>query len=269
MLENLSLVDFVELLEVAGGTQDPTAWLHFPSAWLDLLMESRFRFLVEHLRSDENARRGDNQDPDDPMVKLTESFQPELAKRAKAKFLNVLSIAGGMFSHALHLKRRERRVGRTNVPMLEPGQVLYPFLYTAFSPMNQFVPDARELLPIWFVNEHGRLQRKPEDDPSELLMERLFKLFENTDPARIRRCAYPKCNRVFFAKRPDSLCCSRRCNNNRLQREWYEKEIERIRQVSSLYQNGVTDLDGISKKLGITKGKTRGYLSRAKKELRK
>jgi hypothetical protein len=97
-------------------------------------------------------------------------------------------------------------------------------------------------------------------------VERFLRLLDVADPARIRECAFEKCRRVFYAKRVDQLCCSRRCNNNRLQREWYKNEGELAEHVWTLCQLGKTDLAQISKDLGITKKKARGYLMRAKRE---
>lgn len=204
-LETFSLGDFVELLEAAGmmptGAERvitaeelataPT--IEMDSACVDRLTESRFRFLVDHLR------------PSD----TTNGLLDRLAVAGLGAFLH---IARGLFFHLLNLKRREIRVGRTeNVPIAERAQDLF----TCFTV---------SVTAAWLVPPNGRLTRQAfpaERDPTRQLVERLLKVLDGADPARIRRCGFKNCQKVFYAKRADQLCCSRRCNNNRLQREWY------------------------------------------------
>jgi hypothetical protein len=204
-LETFSLGDFVELLEAAGMmptgaervvTAEELATapaIEMDFACVDRLRESRFRFLVDHLR------------PSDTTTGLLDRF-------AVAGLLQFLHSAHSLFFDLLNLKRREIRVGRTeNVPIAERAQDLFTCFTVA-------VPAA------WLVPPNGRLTRQPfpaERDPTRRLVERLLKVLDGADPARIRRCAFKNCQRVFYAKRADQLCCSRRCNNNRLQREWY------------------------------------------------
>ncbi len=206
-LENFSLGDFAELVETAGmmptGAERvmtaeelaATPVIEMDPACVDRLKESRFRFLVEHLR------------PNDPMSGLLD----RLAEGGLRAFLHV---ARNLFFHLLNLKRREIRVGRTeNVPIAERAQDLFTCFTIA-------VPAA------WLVPPNGRLTRQPfpaERDPTRRLVERLLKVLDGEDPARIRRCAFKNCQKVFYAKRVDQLCCSGRCNNNRLQRDWYRK----------------------------------------------
>jgi hypothetical protein len=80
------------------------------------------------------------------------------------------------------------------------------------------------IAPHIFKTDGGRLvQISHTLDPTLQLLDRLLELLEGVDTSRFRRCAFEKCRQVFYAKRVDQLCCSRRCNNNRLQREWYQK----------------------------------------------
>lgn len=60
-------------------------------------------------------------------------------------------------------------------------------------------------------------------NPVPALFQRLVSLLGDADAARLRRCAFEGCKRVFYAKRKDSMCCTARCNNCRLQREWYQR----------------------------------------------
>jgi hypothetical protein len=204
-LETFSLPDFVDLLEVAGmmPTGDEkvlspeevaTTPLQFDWASLDRLRQSRFRFLMDHLR------------PNDPKFAPTDVH-------AMAGLITFLHVLHSLFFHVLALKRHETESGQSLVPVADYGQSLF----TAFT----------LTMPIaWSVSERGRLVRRPfpaERDTTHRLVERLLKVFEGADPARIRRCAFAKCGRVFYAKRIDQLCCSRRCNNNRIQREWYKE----------------------------------------------
>jgi hypothetical protein len=92
-------------------------------------------------------------------------------------------------------------------------------LLTAFLPMCAFV-----------LGPGGQLNREPLDrllDAANLapaLFERLRELLKRVDDVgRFRRCAFTKCGGAFYAKYSTSLCCSRRHNNGRLQREWYKK----------------------------------------------
>jgi hypothetical protein len=134
-------------------------------------------------------------------------------------------------------------------------------LLTAFLPMCAFV-----------LGPGGQLNREPLDrllDAANLapaLFERLRELLKDADVDRFRRCAFTKCGRAFYAKYSNSLCCSRRHNNDRLQREWYAREGRAAEQVWNLYQQGMTDVVQISKELGITKQKARAYLARAKRK---
>jgi hypothetical protein len=52
-------------------------------------------------------------------------------------------------------------------------------------------------------------------DPSEGLLKRLFTLLDGADPALIRKCSLEECDKIFYAKRLDQLCCSRACNCQR------------------------------------------------------
>lgn len=80
-------------------------------------------------------------------------------------------------------------------------------------------------LPIAEI-EGGRLAvawSAMQANPVPALFSRLASLLDGADAVRIRRCAFEKCRRVFYARRQDSMCCSARCNNCRLQREWYQR----------------------------------------------
>jgi hypothetical protein len=202
-LETFSLGDFVELLEAAGmmptgsekvlsAEEIAAGPIEMDFACVGRLGGSQFRFLVEHLR------------PDDPTSGRLDQF-------ALAGLLSFLYAARSLFYHLLNLKRREARVGRTNVPTADPAQNL-------FASFTMSVP------ATWSVTLNGKLipQPFPERDPTWRLVQRLLKELDGADPARVRRCAFEGCGRVFYAKRKDSICCSARCNNNRLQREWYQ-----------------------------------------------
>jgi hypothetical protein len=76
------------------------------------------------------------------------------------------------------------------------------------------------------VDEDGLLRRTTgfaELNIVPALAGRLMELLDGADPDRFRRCASKKCQGVFYARRIDQLCCSRRCNNNRLQQKWYQQ----------------------------------------------
>jgi hypothetical protein len=216
-LETFSLGDFVELLEAAelmptGRERVLTAeeLLTTPiptdSECIAKIRKSRFCFLVEHLYSGEclirDLRRKEKGD----------DVIAHLYGTAVAGLINFLMITRALFYHILELKRGENRVGRSHVPTAETGQELYAY-YIRVEPV------------AWRVDSDGRLASQPfrEIDPSRALVERLLKLLSGSDPARIRRCAFVNCGKVFYAQRIDQLCCSRRCNNNRLQREWYQE----------------------------------------------
>jgi len=126
--------------------------------------------------------------------------------------INFLTMTHDLFYHVLALKRGEGYVGRSKVPIAEPNQPLYTYF-------------VRREPAAWYVDSDGRLASQPsrEIDPSRGLVERLLTLLNRADPARIRQCAFRNCGKCFYAKRIDQVCCSRRCNNNRLQLEWYEK----------------------------------------------
>jgi hypothetical protein len=216
-LETFSLGDFVELLEIAGlmptgneavltAKELVTTPIQTDSECIDRLRKSRFGFLVEHLYSGEqlirDASRKEN--PNDPVRSLHSS--------AVAGLINFLLMTRSLFFHILNLKCRGDRLGRSKVPIAEPGQDVYAY-YIRTEPV------------AWCVDSEGRLASRQfrEVDPSRALVERLLELLDRADPGRMRRCAFGKCGRAFYAKRLDQLCCSSRCNNNRLQREWYEE----------------------------------------------
>lgn len=227
-LEAFSLGDFIELLEAAGMTPiTPPTGMTPPGSFatlleaagpmaqvlaadapatdrgcVDRLMESRFRFLVEHLR------------PDHPLTSFIGFLDSQLNGLAEAELLSFLRAARSLFVDVLGLKRREARRNRTNVPVAEAGQRL-------FTSFTMALPAA------WSVDSNGRLARQKfpvpvERDLASRLAERLLKVLDGADPALFRRCAFSRCGRFFYARRVDQLCCSRKCNNGRLQREWYK-----------------------------------------------
>jgi len=217
-LETLSLADFAELLEAAGlmppgndkvlsGKEVATAPIETEQACLDRLRNSRFGFLVEHFYTGDRLIRDVQLElnPNDPN-RVQDSF-------AIAGLLSFLHMACGLFFHILAVKREETNVGLVRAPRAEPGQ----HLFAAFT---------SRLSAAWSVGQSGRLERRPTLGQVNLagpLVERLLKVIDGADPARIRRCAFKNCQKVFYAKRVDQLCCSRRCNNNRLQRQWYDE----------------------------------------------
>ena len=218
-LEKFSLGDFVELVEAAGmmptGTERVMSVEEVASApievdltFVDRLRGSRFRFLVEHLFS------GDRQTYVERLKENPNDLAGLLDSNAVGGMFNFLEMTRSLFLHLLRLRRREVRARRTEIPFAEPGQ-------RAFTCFTMGVPDA------WLVTNDGRLERRPfpaERDPTRQLVERLLKVLNGADPARFRRCAFEKCQRIFYAKSVNRLCCSSRpCNNNRLQRKWYVK----------------------------------------------
>ena len=216
-LETFSLEDFVELLEAAGSMptgnekvltveESATAPIQNDVGCIDRIRKSRFRFLVEHLYSGEQLIR------DLPLKENLNDALRLLHVSAVDGLINFLTMTHDLFYHVLALKRGEGYVGRSKVPIAEPNQDLYTYF-------------VRREPAAWSVDSDGRLasQRFPEIDPSRGLVERLLELLNRADPARIRQCAFRNCGKCFYAKRIDQVCCSRRCNNNRLQLEWYEK----------------------------------------------
>lgn len=182
-----------------------TAPIEFDSTFIDRLRESRFRFLVEHLFSGDRPTYGERlkENPND--------LAGLLDNNAVGGMFNFLEMTRSLFFHFLGLRRQEVSVRRTEIPVAESEQ-------RAFTCFTMGVPAA------WLVSNDGRLEPQPfpaERDPTRQLVERLLKVLNGADPARFRRCAFEKCQRVFYARRADQLCCSGRCNNNRLQRKWY------------------------------------------------
>ncbi|MGO9057297.1 MAG: hypothetical protein ACLQU2_07915 [Candidatus Binataceae bacterium] len=271
-LGSFSLADFAELLEAAGKmpTGDDLRFHDDPSAAgaapmqtaainrlailapsigltrpeqpdveaMRRLRRSRFRFLIEHLQPEDR----------DPIL------EDEKILADVSGFLNMLRT---LFFNLATLKRVPGKEAQTGIPRADPGQQVFAaFSYTV---ATGFVVGMDGKLA-------GRLEWFRRRNPVPHLVQRLSEVLDGADPARVRRCAYSKCGRIFYAKYSNSLCCSRRCNNNRLQREWYENEGKRVERVWTLYKHGKTDLAQISKELGIIKEKARGYLMRAKKE---
>jgi hypothetical protein len=81
-------------------------------------------------------------------------------------------------------------------------------------------------IAIFDIDADGRLKRNnqlAEMNIVPALANRLIALFDGADADLFRRCAFEKCRKSFYAKRVDQLCCSRRCNNSRLQRKWYRE----------------------------------------------
>ncbi len=211
-LRNFSLADFAELLEATGemptGDErvlsaaqleqmpEPVDPARFP-AMLDGLRRSRFRFLLKHLQ------------PDNSDIGL-------LDRHIIAGILSFLTNLRSLFFHLAKLEREQGKGKHAKVSSARPGQQIFSaFTFT--------------LATGFVVGVDGRLAGPPLEwfrsrNPVPQLVERLSKVLERADPARVRRCSFSKCGRIFYAKRADSLCCSRRCNNNRLQREWYWSE---------------------------------------------
>jgi hypothetical protein len=256
LLKSFSIPDFIELLEAAGVAPVPGQWPAIERTCLDRLRASRFSLVVGPPRSQDDVPPND-----DPLANLSRQLAELSRTRAEGRLLNFLSMARDLFVQAVNLECHQNRAGRTQIPVAEPGQYLTTLGSAAPS-------DSMNWVPVWVVGQNGRLERLVEEDPAPLLRERLFELLDGADPARIRHCAYEKCARIFYAKRPDSLCCSLRCNNNRLQREWYDREAKRIDEVSALFRKGA-DLLAISRKTGIEKGKVRRYLQQAKRRTAK
>jgi hypothetical protein len=217
-LETLSLADFAGLLEAAGlmptgndkvlsAKEVATTPFETEQACLDRLRNSRFGFLVEHFYTGDRLIRDVQleQNPNDP-TRVQDSY-------AIAGLLTFLHMARGLFFQILAVKREETNVGLVRTPRAEPGQ----HLFAAFT---------SRLAAAWSVGKSGRLERRPTLGQVNLagpLVERLLKVIDGADPARVRQCAFKTCQKIFYAKRVDQLCCSRRCNNNRIQRRWYEE----------------------------------------------
>ncbi len=99
----------------------------------------------------------------------------------------------------------------------EPGQrrwlaAIVPFNVSWTMTADTFVPD-----PVI-------------ENPLQRLLERITALFSTAKPGRFRQYALESCGRLFYAKRADQLCCSSKCNNARLQREWNHQHGKPIRQ---------------------------------------
>jgi hypothetical protein len=87
----------------------------------------------------------------------------------------------------------------------------------------------------WIVGANGRLNPVAAlDSPAARLMDRFKALVDGAEIARFRRCAYAKCGRIFYAENRRRRCCSKRCSNAVLQREWYRRHGK-----AAAYQKGV------------------------------
>jgi hypothetical protein len=76
----------------------------------------------------------------------------------------------------------------------------------------------------WTVGTDGRLNSvRTLDSLADRLMARFKGLVEGVEMDRFRRCAYDKCGRIFYARNRRQRCCSKRCSNAVLQREWYKR----------------------------------------------
>jgi len=76
----------------------------------------------------------------------------------------------------------------------------------------------------WTVGTAGRLNSvRTLDSLADRLMARFKALVEGVEIERFRRCAYAKCGRIFYARNRRQRCCSKRCSNAVLQREWYKR----------------------------------------------
>jgi predicted RNA-binding Zn ribbon-like protein len=76
----------------------------------------------------------------------------------------------------------------------------------------------------WIVGADGRLNPVAAlDSPAARLAARFKALVEGVEMDRFRRCAYAKCGRIFYARNRRQRCCSKRCSNAVLQREWYKR----------------------------------------------
>lgn len=69
---------------------------------------------------------------------------------------------------------------------------------------------------------HFFRDERPRAKITSTLLGRLLRLLDESDASLFRRCAYSRCQRVFYARRRDQRCCSTQHNNNLLQREWYK-----------------------------------------------
>jgi len=76
----------------------------------------------------------------------------------------------------------------------------------------------------WTVGADGRVNSvRTLDSLADRLMARFKALVEGVKIDRFRRCAYAKCGRIFYAQNRRQRCCSKRCSNAVLQREWYKR----------------------------------------------
>jgi hypothetical protein len=86
----------------------------------------------------------------------------------------------------------------------------------------------------WTVGTDGRLNSVAAlDSPAARLMDRFKALVDGVEIERFRRCAYNKCGRIFYAGNRRQRCCSKRCSNAVLQREWYKRHGK-----AAVYQKG-------------------------------
>jgi len=184
-LKTLSILDFVELAVLADGAKDD---VYGYERVADTIRGSRFRDLVE---------RPHGPGPELPLYGI-----------------------------------RDRNVGRFVVELRRLVDGLLG------GPLSEHDPEQIVLtnftISKWGVwrAANGRLTLSSENpssadskskilDPVAQLVATLFEKFAGADLARFRRCA--RCKRAFYAARADSVCCSHRCNNNRLQHEWYQR----------------------------------------------
>jgi hypothetical protein len=89
-------------------------------------------------------------------------------------------------------------------------------------PILMLFPDAK----AFTAGRDGRLEPNRIAMPGYGCTELIRRFYDVLDGAyltRFRRCAYRKCQRLFYAGRDDQLCCTPRCNNARWQLEWYAK----------------------------------------------
>lgn len=191
LLENFSMVDLIDLLEVAGypeplytGTSEEilTAWINR---------------VPERLVHDALVDLPDGRDPTRfrPLAESVDALPNEVARVTCRTFL--WTLLGTVYSAI-----SEAVKGR---------------------PVWFFVG-----LPYWkrwkTNTANDTLEPAPLiDNPLVRLYERIERLFDQAKPSRFRRCAYERCNRRFYATRADRRCCSKRCANNLAQREWYRE----------------------------------------------
>jgi hypothetical protein len=186
-LEAFSIADFMELARLADGAKDD---VEGSERVADAIRGSRFRDLLERPRG--------------PGPKFRHY---EIRDRNVGRFVIELR---GLIDNLLRIQLTEPNTDQVIVANLTTSR------WSVWG-------TAGERLTLLSEKPSGPDAKSKIIDPVAELVTILLNKFAGADLSRFRCCAYEQCKKAFYAARANSVCCSRRCNNNRLQHKWYRR----------------------------------------------